>query len=156
MNWAPNENGLLLSREFSRPKRKNKKKESMLSMSYTFSIISLANRTAMSRNRRTKSSKPVAGWSYPLYEMIFHAAIKDRIAGERMRNEQDQPCFWSHWYPGRLWWTSSRGTWTYQQSLRAHHQAGQLGAAHQRWLRTLTWLHRHWFLMNYNRTTKNN
>ncbi len=58
--------------------------------------------------------------------------------------------------PGRLQWTSSRGTWICQHSSRAHHQDGQLGAVHQGWVLTLTWLHRHWFLMNYNRTTKNN
>ncbi len=44
---------------------------------------------AMSRNRRAGWNAPLPGRPCPVYATIFHAATKDRIAGERMRNEQD-------------------------------------------------------------------
>ncbi len=44
---------------------------------------------AMSRIRRVGLSALLPGRPCPLYATIFHAATKDRTAGERMRNEQD-------------------------------------------------------------------
>ncbi len=43
----------------------------------------------MSHNRRAKSSAQPPSRPCPLYATTFHAATKDKIAGERMRNEQD-------------------------------------------------------------------
>ncbi len=48
---------------------------------------------ATSRSRRVKLNALLPGRPYPLYATIFHAATKDRIADERMRNEQDYSCF---------------------------------------------------------------
>ncbi len=44
---------------------------------------------AMSHNRRVKLNVLLPGRPCSLCATIFHAATKDRIAGERMRNEQD-------------------------------------------------------------------
>ncbi len=44
---------------------------------------------AMFRTRRAKLSGLLRGRPCPLYATIFHAATKDRIIDERMRNEQD-------------------------------------------------------------------
>ncbi len=59
-----------------------------LSLSKTNTLCRLVVQ-AMSCNRRVKLIAHLSGRPCPLYATIFDAVIKDRIAGEGMRNEED-------------------------------------------------------------------